>query len=119
MSEQHYTVIFYKTVSGKSPVQEFIDRQDKATRAKFSWLLDLAKLYSPDLMMPYARYLGSGLYEMRLRGASGVRVFYICINLRQEIVLLHAVKKRSQQLKPRELDLARERQRLVVDNYNT
>lgn len=108
----NYQVVFYKDNRGKQPVQEFINAQDSSSRSKFAKLFRLLQIYGPELMMPYARYLSGGMYELRLRGKNEVRVFYVWISgNRGRIVLLHAFKKRTQKLPERELEIARTRQK--------
>ncbi|MBI2008905.1 type II toxin-antitoxin system RelE/ParE family toxin [Candidatus Saccharibacteria bacterium] len=107
-----YQVIFYKDSRGRQLVQEFINAQDTSTRSKFAKLFNLLQIYGPELMMPYAKYLKDGMYELRLRGKNEVRIFYIWISgNQQKVVLLHAFKKQSQKIPAKELAVARTRQK--------
>lgn len=111
-----YEIVFYSDRRGKQPVRDFIDAQDKPTRVKFTKLFDLLQIYGPQLMMPYARNLTIGMYELRLRGKNEVRVFYISIAREQrKVVLLHAFKKRTQKLPEKELAIARVRQKELTE----
>lgn len=103
-----YTVVFYKNARGQEPVREFIGVQDRSTRSKFLKLYKLLQIYGPQLMMPYARNLKGGLYELRIRGKNEVRVFYICLRGNQA-VLLHAFRKRTEKTPPKELAVAKHR----------
>lgn len=64
------------------------------------------------LSMPASRSLASihaGLYELRLKNRSGqIRVFYY-IKKEEAIYMLHAFKKKSQELPKREIELALKR----------
>lgn len=104
-------VEFYADERGRELVREFIDSQDQSTRVKFAKLFSLLQVYGPELMMPYARYLHEGLYELRLRGKNEVRVFYVHLTKQGAAVLLHAFKKRTQKTPAKELAIARQRQR--------
>jgi phage-related protein len=106
-----YKAIFYTDNRGKELVREFIDAQDSATRTKFVKLLELLQVYGPELMMPYARYLRGGIYELRIRGKNEVRVFYLCITKQHSVVLLHAFKKRTQKMPAKEFAVAQKRQK--------
>lgn len=107
-----YKVVFYEDSRGKTPVLDFIGAQDRSTQSKFVKLFNLLQIYGPELMMPYARNLKDGMYELRIRGKNEVRVFYVWVSgNRQRIVLLHVFKKRSQKLPAKELTVARTRQK--------
>ena len=60
----------------------------------------------PHLGMPHTKALGDGLFELRVKTKEGiVRVFY-CVQLKQEIVMLHSFIKKTQQTPDKELKLA-------------
>jgi phage-related protein len=59
--------------------------------------------------MPHTRILGSGLYELRVRGQQEVRVFYI-FTKGSTSYLLHAFQKKTQETPKKELNIARQRQ---------
>jgi len=111
MRPYKYKVADYKTVRGTLPVREFVEKQGKATRSKVDRFVIMLRIYGPDLGMPYARYLGKGLYELRVRGKNEVRVFYIALATKDTVMLLHAFNKRTQKLPARELATARRRQK--------
>lgn len=58
--------------------------------------------------MPHSKMLGSGLYELRIRGREEIRIFY-CFKANKIIFLLHAFKKKAQQTPKREIELALQR----------
>jgi phage-related protein len=65
--------------------------------------------HGPNLGEPHTRYMGGGLFEMRLKGAEGIaRVFY-CSIVDHRIVMLHWFLKKSQQTPRNELEVARKR----------
>jgi len=53
--------------------------------------------------------MGSGLYEMRLKGAEGIASVFYCSIVDRRIVMLHCFVKKSQQTPRNELDVARKR----------
>ena len=106
-----FKVVFYKDLRGREPAREFIELQDKATQSKFTKLFDLLQIYGPKLMMPYARHLQNGIYELRIRGKNEVRIFYVCLTQKQTAVLLHGFKKRTQKTPAKELKVAQSRQK--------
>jgi phage-related protein len=106
-----WAISYYKTSRGDELVKQFIDQQDKDTQAKIFRLLQLVALHGPKLSMPYARPLGKGLHELRVRSNNEIRVFYIFILEPKAAILLHAFKKRSQKLPAKEMAIALARQK--------
>ena len=103
-----YQITIFKTASGKSPVDEFIDAQDLDTQAKITRGFELLKTYGPATGQPYVKYLGDRLYELRIRGRGESR-FFFTITAQQIIRILHAFAKRSQKIPDKELKTARRR----------
>ena len=63
-------------------------------------------LFGPHLKLPHTKAMGSGLFELRLKGREGIaRVFY-CTNVGRKIVMLHSFIKKSKKTPRRELDTA-------------
>lgn len=57
--------------------------------------------------MPHAKQLGSGIYELRVRGEEEIRIFY---GFQQKtIYLLHAFKKQTQKTPHKEIETALQR----------
>ena len=100
-----WNIKFYKNSRSDSPVEDFIDRQDAPTYAKILRLIDALSKHGPNLGMPYSKYLGDGLLELRVVGKNNVRIFYIFYKDRH-IYLLHAFKKKTQKTPIRELRIA-------------
>ena len=77
--------------------------------ADYARLVELPASYGPDLRLPHSRACGTGLFELRPRGRSGIgRVFY-CFQIGKRVVVLHAFIKKTPQTPDRELTLARKR----------
>ena len=99
-------VRFYLKSSGRSPVEEFLTECSEDIRSDF---FDAMALLSSGQMlsMPVSRNLASihsGLHELRLKDRSGqVRVFYF-FKKNDGIYLLHAIKKKTQELPRHEIE---------------
>ena len=77
--------------------------------ADFLRLAGLLEEFGLDLRMPHSRAMGSGLFELRCRGAEGIgRAFYCTIQGRN-IVILHGFVKKTQETPASELRIARKR----------
>ena len=99
--------VFYKSLSGKEPVRDWLmklDKQDRKTigediaTLEFSWPVGKPKC-SPMTG-------NAGLYEVRSNLSSGriARVLFVLIGSR--MVLLHGFIKKTQKTPPKELKLA-------------
>lgn len=78
-------------------------------RADFLRLVEAMLEFGPDLGMPRTRALGSGLFEMRARGREGIGRTFYCVRLGEQIVILHAIIKKTEKTPARALDTARAR----------
>jgi len=104
-------VKFYLKSSGRSPVEEFLSDCSQELRADFFDAVSL--LTSGQLLsMPLSRNLSGihhGLHELRLKDRSGqVRVFYF-IKKADAIYLVHAFRKKTQELPKKEIELTLKR----------
>jgi len=104
-------VKFYLTSSGRSPIEEFLKEQSAEMRSDF---VDAIQLLTDGhtLSMPLDRNLSSihaGLHELRLKDHAGqVRVFYF-IKRGEAIYMLHAIKKKTQEIPKRDIELVLKR----------
>lgn len=105
-----WRVILFETSAGKSPVSEFLASLQPQTIAKFRYQVRLLSEFGPKLAMPHAKAIGDGLFELRVRGKEEVRGLYIFID-GNDVVILHAFKKKSMAIPGRELKIAHRRQR--------
>jgi len=101
--------IFYKTKSGKSPVEEFLLELDTKTRAKiFRAIIRLEEL-GFRLIRPEAAKIKDKLYELRVEySPNNFRIIYFFYN-GNYVILTHAFKKKSQKLKPDDIKTAEDR----------
>ena len=104
-------VRYYLTSSGRSVVEEFIQALPEVTRLE---VFDAVSLLSAGkvLAMPLSKSLSNiapGLHELRFRDRAGqVRVLYY-IKKQGAIYLLHAFRKKTQEIPRRELDVIKRR----------
>lgn len=104
-----YDLIFYTTERGDSPLDDFLDDLDKKARAKVMAHLSLLEEQGPNLKRPYADLVRGKIRELRIRHSSNqYRVLYF-FQVRDQVVLVHAFSKKTQQLKKTDIDLAEKR----------
>jgi len=71
-----YTCIFYKTITGKSPVEEFIESLDVETQDKFILKKQLLQDFGPQLRHPHTDHIEEGIFELRFKGKKARLEFY-------------------------------------------
>jgi phage-related protein len=104
-----FDLVLYTTERGVSPIDEFLDGLDKKSRAKVAAYLSLLEEEGPNLYRPYADVVRGKIRELRIRYRSNqYRVLYF-FHVRDQIVLVHALSKKTQQLKEKDIELSERR----------
>ena len=108
-------VLFYQTSSGRAPVREFISALSQDLQAQVT----NAVLVLEDggaISLPLSKNLSGilkGLHELRLKDRTGIyRIFYF-IKVKDSIYLVHAFKKKTQQIPQKEIDVVKSRIREI------
>jgi phage-related protein len=106
-------VYYFVDERGGKPIKEFIRALPKNERAKIlAYVIEL-KRQGNNLRRPMADYLGNGIYELRPKDN---RIFYF-FYLRDNAILVHAIKKYTKRIASRDLQLCIKRKRLVEESY--
>ncbi|OGG07202.1 hypothetical protein A3D05_01655 [Candidatus Gottesmanbacteria bacterium RIFCSPHIGHO2_02_FULL_40_24] len=113
MDTLRWKIVTYETIRGDKPIDEFFKKQQSSTKAKIVHNIRLLQQYGNQLTLPHAKMLGSGLFELRIRGREEIRIFF-CFAGSNTIHLLHAFKKKTSKTPQRELDLAIERMKSLT-----
>jgi phage-related protein len=115
-----FTVEFYETASGGSPVVEFLEelrRSDPGDHAAV--LRGLAKLRDrQNHREPLSKALDSGLFELRHVGKLNTRVLWFFMKGRR-IIAVHGIRNKGQAIPARDLDTARARMRDWKERFET
>ncbi len=61
-----YIVDFYSTEKGKQPVKDFLLTLEPKMMAKFLRITDLLEENGPQIKMPYSKYIGKNIFEIRV-----------------------------------------------------
>lgn len=107
-----WTVKFFQTTRGESPVSEFIEAQNEPIVAKITSAIDLLETDGPFLKPPYIKKLQDKLYELRISSKIAIRIFYTIKD--GQYYLLHAFKKKSQRTPTKELKTAVDRMKELI-----
>jgi len=104
-------IYYFLDERGVSPVKEFIKALSQNERAKvFAYIAEL-KDKGHNLRRPLADYLGHGIYELRPKAN---RIFYFFF-LKNSAVLIHAIRKKTDKIPSRDLELCLKRKREAED----
>lgn len=110
------SIVFFKAeVSQQCPVRDFIESLETSDRAKVLACLKSVETLGFDSPRVQFRQIRGRLWEIKIQGSSGYRIFYVCI-AKGVTVLLHAYRKQSQKAPLREIKLAEKRLNEVLKN---
>ena len=105
-----FSVEFYVTEGGTSPVREFLDALKASDPDDFAAILaGLVKLRNRQYhRVPLSKALGDGLFELRHVGKLNTRVLWFFVRNRR-IVAVHCIRNKGQAIPARDLATARQR----------
>lgn len=106
-------IYYYSNSRGDEIVSNFVSSLDISTRARAMRTIDLLETFGPKLSAPYSKKVSQNLYELRIRGKIHIRIFYAFIG--EDIILLHGIKKKTNKLPKKDMELALKRYRNVFD----
>jgi phage-related protein len=102
-------VVFYTTEMGRCPVLQELNELSRGNKSKILAAIQLLEANGRSLREPHVKYMGQGLWELRVSIQPGTyRVFYFYAE-EDELVFLHAFQKKTQKTPLKELDLTRQR----------
>jgi phage-related protein len=102
-------IYYFVDERGRNPVKEFISSLTVKEQAKvFAYINELLH-QGHNLRRPIADYLTDGIYELRPKGN---RIFYFFF-LKDSVVFLHAIKKKTASIPRNDLVLCLERKAKV------
>lgn len=102
-------VYYFIDDRGDNPVRKFIDCLPIKDQSKVFAYLGELKDQGHNLRRPMADYLGNGIYEIRPKRN---RIFYFFF-LKENAILLHAIKKKTSRIPKPDLDLCIKRKAQV------
>ena len=85
-------------------LEEFIENLQKPTVVKVLRTIDLLEKFGQSLKLPHSKKILARLFELRIRGAQEVRIFYTFH--KSQIFLLHGFVKKSQRIPKKEIRIA-------------
>ena len=108
-------VRFYKSASGRVPARDFMLDLHESDRTKVLTTLAHVELSGLNNSSVIFRNIDGKLWEIKIRGYDGsYRLFYVTLK-GPTIVILHGYKKQSQKAPIKELDIAKQRMKEVLN----
>lgn len=106
-------VIFFKTDTGRSPVEEFLDTLSAKQALKAAWVINLVE----DMDIVPSQYFQKmknteDLWEVRVKVGGNIFRFLGFLDGRKLVVLSHAFQKKTQKTPRQAIHLAEERKRM-------
>ena len=106
-----YEILFFA-----ASVKTLIEKWPAGIYASFVRISEQMVMSGPNLGMPYTKAMGDGLFEIRARGPEGIgRAFFCCMKGRR-VVILHGFVKKTQATPVKELRLAKQRMKDVLND---
>ena len=104
---EEFEIVFYKTASGDTPVEDFLDSLNDKMRAKMLLSIRIIKEYGFMTRLPYSEELEDGIFELRAKAGSDIsRILYFFV-LGRRIVLTNGFIKKTQKTPRSEIERAK------------
>lgn len=105
MSE--WSLIFFITDDGDSPVEDFLRGLDPVAQRRFLWSMEQLRLRNTLAREPLVRHLEGKLWELREESRTNIYRLIYCFITGRQIIFLHGFQKKGQKTPPRDLAIAR------------
>lgn len=100
------TVFYYISPKGDNPVKDFIDSLSQKQKAKVFRIFQVLQKHGLYLIIPQVKKLtGTQFWEIRILGEDNLRIIFFIVG-KNEILVLHGFKKKTQKTPPKELNLS-------------
>lgn len=103
-----FEITYYST-----KVQEQIIELPDTLAARYIVLTRRMLAIGPNLGEPHTKPMGSGLFELRLKGAEEIARVFFCMLIGKRIVMLHSFIKKTDRTPKRELEIAQDRMKEI------
>lgn len=101
------TVVFYKTVSGECPVQDFLDSLSGKVAQKIAWVPQLLEDLERVPSVFFKKLTGTEeIWECRIQYGSNIYRIFCFFDSHSVVVLTHGLVKKTQKTPPQEIERA-------------
>ena len=104
---QEFEIVFYKTDTGESPVEDFLDSLNDKMRAKMLMSIRIIRENGYQTRMPYSEELEDGIFELRAKVGTDIsRVLYFFM-IGRKVILTNGFIKKTQKTPHEEIERAK------------
>ena len=104
-----YTIKYYITARGESPVEVFIDALPQKPKEKVARAAQLLETFGPNLPRPYADTVRGKIRELRIQfGRIEIRILYSFF-MKEYILFSHAFMKKTNEIPEPDITLSERR----------
>lgn len=113
-----WEVYFYQSVRGDSPIEDFLDDLPIKAKAKCIAYMEALEEHGFELPRSFIAKIRGNIWELRPEWAgTEYRFFYVAM-VGRRLVVLHAITKKSQKVKVRDIELAEARHNEVIERWH-
>jgi len=105
----NWEVLYYQTERGDSPIEDFLNALPRKARAKCIAYMDMLEEFGFNLPRSFIAKVRGDLWELRPEWAGTEYRFLYFAMIEQRLVILHAMTKKTQKLKTKDIELAEAR----------
>ena len=107
LEKPEFEVKFYDTADGSRPAEDFILSLLPKMRAKVLRLIDILETNGTELMEPFSKHLGDGIFELRGQTGSDISRVLFFFMAGKKAILTHGFIKKTKKTPPSEIKLAK------------
>lgn len=104
-----WSVIYYETAQGDKPIEAFLDALSREARAKCVAYISRLETDGTRLPASIAAHVQGKIWELRPEWAGNEYRFFYGAMVAQRFVILHAIQKKRQKLRDRDIMIAEQR----------
>ena len=104
-----WSVVYYETAQGAKPIEAFLDGLSRDARAKCLAYINRLETDAPHLPTSIAAHVRGKIWELRPEWAGNEYRFFYVAMVGQRFVILHAIQKKRQKLRERDIVIAEQR----------
>ncbi|MBI2909301.1 MAG: type II toxin-antitoxin system RelE/ParE family toxin [Chloroflexi bacterium] len=109
MTEEEWSVVFYRDEHGASPVREFLRSLDDEAQASIGWAIEQLRLRNVQARAPLVRHLEDKLWELRRESKTNTYRLVHFFFTGRRIVFVHGFRKKTEKTPRQEIAIARDR----------
>ena len=108
-SPMRWKVFYYQTERGDSPIEDFLNVLPRKARAKCIAYMDMLEEFGFNLSRSFIAKVRGDLWELRPEWAGTEYRFLYFALVGQRFVILHAITKKAQKLRSKDIEIAEAR----------